>query len=134
MNQFENETLRLAAVLFVAFCIVFTLFRRRSAFWSSLPRWVIVASLAWFVCALVVITTVRTSFFQGPVFMLAYFVVAFMTPPLLAAGMLEVVVGTYASFLTQDRIVSFPARSHFVAAFSIFACIGAYVVYSTFSK
>src|SRR4051794_20689940 len=98
MNQFESEALRIAAVLFIAFCIVFTFSRRRLAFWSRLPGLVIVACLAWFLCALIVITTIRTSLFQGPVFMLAYFVVVFITPPLLAAGMLEVVLGTYAIF------------------------------------
>ena len=134
MNQFESEALRIAAVLFIAFCIVFTFSRRRLTFWSRLPGLVIVACLAWFLCALIVITTIRTSLFQGPVFMLAYFVVVFITPPLLAAGMLEVVLGTYAIFFREGRSVSFPAQSHFIAALSSFACTGAYFVLSAFSR
>ena len=88
----------------------------------------------WFACALIVITTLRTSFLQGPIFMFAYFVVGLLTPPLLAAGMLEVVLGTYASFMSPDRAASFPPRLHFIAALSIVTCVGAYVVLSALPK
>jgi len=132
MNQFENETLGFAAILFIVFCILFAVSRTNLSFWSRVPRPVIVACLGWFVCALIVIATVRTSLFHGPVFVLAYFTIVFVTPPLLAVGMLELVLGTYAAFLRQDRTESFPAQSHFVAALATFACIGAYFAFSAF--
>ena len=134
MNQFESEALRLALGLFIVFCIVFGLLRRRLAFWSSLPKAVMIVCLGWFACALIVITTLRTSFLQGPIFMIAYFAVVLLTPPLLAAGMLEVVLGTYASFMSADRAASFPVRLHFIAALSIIACVGAYVFLSALPK
>jgi hypothetical protein len=81
-----------------------------------------------------VITTLRASIFEGLVFMFAYFAVVLMTPPLLAVGMFEVVLGTYAVFVRHDRTMNFSARSHFIAALSTFACIGAYFFFSTFPK
>jgi hypothetical protein len=95
MNQFESEAVRLVAGLFLAFCLAFSLLRNRLPFWNSLPRVVMVACLAWFVCGLIVIFTLRTAFFQGPVFMFAYFAAVMMTPPLLAAGFFESIVGFY---------------------------------------
>jgi hypothetical protein len=132
MNQFENETLGFAAVLFLILCVMFAFSRTRLWFWSCVPRPVIVASLVWFVCALIVITTVRRSLLQGPVFVLAYFMLVFTTPALLAAGMLEIILGTYATFFRHDRTESFSARWHFVAALSTFASIGAYFVFRAF--
>jgi uncharacterized membrane protein YjgN (DUF898 family) len=133
MSQFENETLRLAAGLFIVFCIVFYFLRQRLAFWTSLPRIVMVACLAWLFSVSVLFVTLRTSF-EGLVFAFAYFAAVLMTPPLVAVGMFEVVLGTYASFVREDPTKSFPPQSHFIAALSTFACIGAYFVLSIFSK
>ena len=134
MNQFESEALRVAIGLFIVFSIAFGLLRRKLAFWSSLPKAVMVVCLGWFACSLIVVTTLRTSFFQGPIFLFAYFAVVLLTPPLLAVGMLELVLGTYASFMSADRAASFPARLHFIAALSTVACIGAYIYLSALPK
>jgi hypothetical protein len=134
MNQFESEVLRPTAGMFIVFCIAFGILRRKLAFWTSLPRIVIVACLAWLLSVSVVLVTLRTSFLEGLVFAFAYFAAVLMTPPLLAAGMFEVVLGTYASFVREDPTKSFPPRSHFIAALSTFACIGSYFVLSAFTK
>jgi hypothetical protein len=134
MSQFENEALRLAAGLFIVFCVVFYFFRQRLVFWTSLPRIVMVTCLAWFFSASVVFVTVQTSLFEGLVFAFAYFAAVLMTPPLLAVGMFEVILGTYASFVREDPTKSFPPRSHFIAALSTFVCIGTLFVLSKFSK
>ena len=134
MNQFESEALRLAFGLLIVFCIAFGILRRRLTLWSSLPRVVMAACLGWFVCALIVITTLRTGIFQGLIFMNAYFAVVLLAPPLIAAGTLELILGTYASFLSGDRAATFPARLHFIAALSTIACIGAFVVLSALPK
>jgi hypothetical protein len=123
MNQFESEALRLAAGIFIVFCIAFGLLRRKLGFWSSLPRIVMFACLGWFVSSLVVITTLRTSVFQGLVFAFAYFAVVLMTPPLLAAGFFELILGIYAFHSKGRRRETFP---HFIAAFSVLACFTAY--------
>src|SRR6266545_8004366 len=126
MNQFESDTLRLAIGLFVVFCIAFCFLRYQFWLWISLPRIVIVFCVGWFVSVLIVIGATRTTLLQGPLFVLAYLAVALTSPPLLAAGMIEVVLGLYASFTAADRKKSFPARPHFMAALSSFACLGAY--------
>jgi hypothetical protein len=62
---------------------------------------------------------------QGALFALGYLVIVLTSPPLLAAGMFEVILGLYASSGIEDRKTSFPARPHFVADLS-FACLGVY--------
>ena len=134
MIQFENEALRLAIGMFIVFSIAFGILRRKLRFWTSLPKIVMYACWGWLVSSLIVITTLRTSIFEGLVFAFAYFAVVLMTPPLLAVGMLEVVLGVYATFINRGRTTSFPVRSHFIAALSTFTCIGVYIVLSQFSK
>ncbi len=128
MNQFEGDTLRIAIGLFVLFCIVFGFLRNRFTLWISVSRIVIVSCLGWLASAVVVTITARTSMLQGPVFMFAYFVVVLASAPLLAAGMSEVVLGTYASLMTDDRNKDLRPRSHFIAALMTFACVGVYCV------
>ena len=126
MNQFESDTLRLAIGLFVLFCFAFGFFRYRFRIWISLPRIVMVSCVGWFVSSLVLFIAARTSTLQGLLF--AYFAVVLMSAPLLAAGMFELVLGTYAAFTISDRTKNLPARSHFIAALSTLACVGAYCV------
>ena len=134
MNQFEGEALRLAAGMFVVLCIAFSFLRSRLGFWSLFPRMVMFACLGWFVSSLIVIATLRTSVFEGLVFTFAYFAVILLTPPLLAAGMFEVVLGTYATFTKHNQTSNFPARWHFIAALSTFTCFGTYFLFSAFPK
>ena len=134
MNQFESEALRLATGLFIVFCIAFGLLRQKLVFWSSLPKAVMITCLGWFCCSLIVISTLRTAFFQGPIFGFAYFAVVLLTPPLLAAGMFEVFLGFYASFMSADRRPNFPARLLFIAGLATIACIGAYAFLSALPK
>src|SRR5215470_12226016 len=98
MNQFENETLGFAAILFIMFCILFAVSRTNLSFWSRVPRPVIVACLAWFVCALIVIATVRTSLFHGPVFVLAYFTIVFVNATVTCCGYVGTRSGDLCSF------------------------------------
>ena len=128
------KTVRLAAGLFIVFCIVFYFRRQRLAFWTSLNRIVMVICLAWLFSALVVLVTLQTSLFEGLVFMFAYFAAVLMTPPLLALGVFEMVLGTYASFVREDPTKRFSPKSHFIAALSTFACMGAYFVVSIFQS
>ena len=132
MNQFELEALRIAAGVFVVFCIAFCL-RRKSAFWGLLPRIVMISCVGWFISSLIVIATLQNSSSQGVIFGFAYFAVVLMTPPLLAVGAFEFVLGAYVSLVRDARREHFVARSHFNAALVTFVCIGAYVALSQFS-
>jgi len=133
MNQFEFEALRLAAGLFLLFCVAFGL-RRGSRFWALLPKIVMISCLGWLICSVIVNATLQKSYSLGPLFVLAYSMVIFVTPPLLAAGVLELVLGTYTSFRSDGPIEGVPARSHFIAALSTLACILAYFVFSALPK
>ena len=126
MNQFEFDTLRLAVGLFAVLCVSFCFRRFRMWLWSSLPRIVMLCSLGWFVSALVVVGGTQMALLQGALFALGYLVIVLTSPPLLAAGMFEVILGLYASSGTEDRKKSFPARPHFVAGLLSFACLGVY--------
>lgn len=134
MNQFESETLRLAISLFIVLCIVFGFLRHRLKFWILLPKVVMVTCLGWFVSALLVIVTLRTSFLQGPVFMFAYFAVILTTAPLLAAGVFELTLGLYVSLAAAKHKEPFSGKPHFIAAFSTFACFAAYIVLTAIPK
>ena len=128
MNQFESDTLHLAIGLFVLFCIAFGFLRYRFSIWTPLPRIVMVSCAGWFISTLVLVITARTSSLQGLLFGFAYLAIVLMSAPLLAAGMFELLLGTYAAFTICDRTKSLPAQSHFIAALSTLACVGAYCV------
>jgi hypothetical protein len=128
MNQFEFDTLRFSIGLFAVLCVSFYFRRFRIWLWGSLPRIVMLCSLGWFVSALVVVGGTLMVFLPGLLLGLAYLVVVLTSPPLLAAGMFEVMLGLYALFKTADSGTSLPARPHFVAGLSSFACLGAYCI------
>lgn len=124
MNQFESDTLHLAIGLFVVFCVSFYFFRNRLSFWCSIPRFVKLSCLVWFISALVI----WTALIEGLLFGFAYFVVVLTSPPLLAAGMFEVVLGVYTTVRASHNKNSCPARQHFLAGLLSIACLGAYCV------
>jgi hypothetical protein len=127
VNQFEREALQVAAGLFVVFCILFWFTRHRPWFWNSFPRYVMWASGGWFISSVVVLAADRVTILQGPMFGLSYLNLVLASPPLLAAGMIEVMLSFYGWFI-RSAATMYPVRPHFVAAWAVVGCFGAYCV------
>ena len=133
MNQFEREALQLAAGLFAVFCVLFWFTRHKPEFWNSFPRYVIWACGGWFISSVVVLSADRLSILQGAMFGLSYLILVLASPPLLAAGMIEVVLSFYGWFV-PDAANMHPVRPHAVAALAVVGCFGAYCVGSLLPK
>lgn len=134
MNQFESDTLRFALVFLGIFCILFCFHQFRLWLWDSLPRLAMLCSLAWLISSVIVIGGIRFAFFQGFIFAIAYFVVVLISAPLLAVGVVEVILGFYATFSATKHKETFSGKPHFVAALATFACLGVYCVLGAIPK
>ena len=128
MNQFESDTLRFALVFFGIFCISFCFHQFRLWLWDSLPRLAMLCSLAWLISSVIVIGGIRFPFLQGFIFAIAYFVVVLISAPLLAVGIVEVILGLYATLSAAKHKERFSGKPHFAAALATFTCLGVYCV------
>jgi hypothetical protein len=73
-------------------------------------------------------------FFEGPIFAIAYLVVVLISAPLLAAGVIELLLGLYAVFSPAKDNERISGKPHFVVGFATFVCFGAYCVFSVIPK
>jgi hypothetical protein len=84
--------------------------------------------------SVIVIGGIRLAFLQGFILAIAYLVIVLISAPLLAAGVVELILGLYASFSAGKHKDTFSAKPHFMAALATFACLGVYCVFGAIPK
>lgn len=95
MNQWETETVQISSALFAVLFIIFLFTRKRSARSVTLPTTLLVLNCGWLASAIIYSSAGRFFFLEGAPFAIAYSFLIFVSPVLVAAGILEAVVVVY---------------------------------------
>jgi hypothetical protein len=127
MNQWETETVEAGLALFTILSIIFLFTRKRWARSVTLPTTLFVLNCAWLVSAIVYRTTERFVFLEGVPFAIAYSVVIFMSPVIVAAGILEAVVIVYHLSSIKTSWPTLALQRHSLAFLSAAFCFCVYL-------
>jgi hypothetical protein len=127
MNQWETETAQAGLALFGILFIIFLFTRKRWARSVTLPTTLFVFNCAWLVSAIIYRTTEKFVFLEGVPFAIAYSFVIFLSPVIVATGILEALVVVYHVSSIKTSWPTVALRRHSLAFLSAAFCFCVYL-------
>jgi hypothetical protein len=127
MNQWETEGAQISSALFAVLFIIFLFTRKRWARSVSLPTTLFVLNCGWLVSAIIYSTAGKFFFLEGVPFAIAYSFLTFVTPVIVAGGVLEAVVVVYHVSSIKTSWPTLALRRHSLAFLSAAFCFCVYL-------
>ncbi len=127
MNQWETGAVGEGLALFAMLFIMFLFTRKRWVRSVFLPQTLLALNIAWLLSAIVCSSAEKFALLQGLPFGMAYSFIIFVSPLVIAAGLLEGVVVVYSVMTIKTGWPTLALRRHTHAYLSAALCFFVYL-------